>query len=118
METDKDKIEDISGNDGFYKAGEPAGEEHGTDKPRRRVIFRVFALAGLVCAIAGWLLLYHAPEAALAVSGAGVCASVAGLWSGRGCIRSLSVTGLVTAGVLILVYVAFYWGLAWGVSHF
>lgn len=117
MDIDNDKAHGIEGGGRHSTADEQARQENKSDEPRRHVAFRICAVAGLLCAIAAWLLFYYEPEAAVATGGVGICASVAGLWSGRGCLRSLSVTGLVAAGVLVLVYAAFYWGLEWGVSH-
>lgn len=95
-----------------------AGDDTAT-KPKRagRVFFRICAVAGFLCAVAGWLLFYSYPATAVTVGGIGACASVAGLWSGRGCLRSVAVTGIIVAVVMLLVYFSFYYGIAWGVSH-
>lgn len=115
MDTDKDMAQ------GIESAGEDTGLAAAAheikDKPGYHIFFRICALAGLLCAISGWLLFYFKPVAAVTIGCVGICLSILGLWSGKGCLRSLSVTGLVAAAVLVLLYVAFYWGLAWGVSH-
>lgn len=96
--------------------GSAAAEVKG-DTPRHHVIFRICAVVGLLCAVGAWVLFYPEPETAVATGSAGVLASVCGIFSGRGCLRSVAITGLVACAVLVLVYVAFYWGLAWGMSR-
>lgn len=100
------------------KMDRTVGEAH-APKPERgsRIFFRLCAVVGLLCAMAGWLLFYGYPSQAVTMGCIGVCTSVAGLWSGCRWLRSVAVTGIIVAGVLLLVYFAFYYGLAWGVSH-
>ncbi len=88
-------------------------------KPRHggRAFWGLCAVAGFLCAVGAWLLFYSHPVPAVTAGCIGACASVAGLWSGRGWLRSVAVTGIIVAVVLLIVYFSFYYGLAWGVSH-
>lgn len=114
MTTNIDRVEETPDSQVKSEANEP---EVKADEPRHHVFFRISAVVGLLCAVAGWLLFYYEPESAVSVGCAGALASVCGIFSGRGCLRSVAVTGLVASAVLVLVYVGFYWGLAWGVNH-
>lgn len=86
--------------------------EDETVRPSPKRIWAVAAvILGCVAAIAGWGALMFLPGLSLAAAAAGVALCIAGLWSGRGCLRDLDITALIASAVLLFVHLIFIFAL-------
>lgn len=87
------------------------------EAPARGGWWPTAGLIGTVLTVVAWCLLMFYPWMSLWGAVAALVLSVAGLMTGRGCLRDVIITSVVASAVLVLVHVIFTWGLDYVVSN-
>lgn len=73
-------------------------------------------MIGTVLTVVAWCMLMFYPLVSLWGALAALVLSVAGLRTGRGCLRDIIITSVVASAVLVVVHVIFTWGLDYVVN--
>lgn len=113
VKENKDNITDTADQDiqGFQPAGNPGETDlHAAEErpnPDHRAKYNTLALAGIILAVAAWIVLSFNGEIALGLSIASFVSACLGLKASTRAWRNTAITAIVSSAVLMVVLSAF-----------